>query len=395
MNIAYVSNLISRKRFSELFSFGTSTPGQQVQKYNRLLAQGLSMQPETRVTNVSRAPVSRANTSKVFIKSRKETADGLNFIELGIINLPVIKDFRVLLGAGRAVVSGNYDAVICDLLSLSASYGAIKAAKKLSKKGKKVPVVGIITDLPQFLDRKTGAKPFLKLFGKCTELCDAFIIMTGQMRLVTDGKPCCVIEGMCDIRDKAEFSADAEKLPGRVCVYAGGLESAYNVDKLCRAFANISETVPELSESELRLYGNGALREFIINFSKDHPSVKYMGTVPNGEVLSAEKKAFLLINPRGPEGEFTKYSFPSKNLEYMASGTPMLAYMLPGIPENYKGLFLEFNGDFENSLKEALLTDKKTLEFFGKKARTFVFEEKNNFQRAGDVLKMLQELKNE
>lgn len=48
------------------------------------------------------------------------------------------------------------------------------------------------------------------------------------------------------------------------------------------------------------------------------------------------KKATLLINPRPSNEEFTKYSFPSKNLEYMASGTPLLATDLPGIPAEYK-----------------------------------------------------------
>ena len=55
----------------------------------------------------------------------------------------------------------------------------------------------------------------------------------------------------------------------------------------------------------------------------------------NEEVVSAELEASLLINPRPTHEEFTKYSFPSKNMEYMASGTPVLTTKLPGMPADY------------------------------------------------------------
>ena len=45
--------------------------------------------------------------------------------------------------------------------------------------------------------------------------------------------------------------------------------------------------------------------------------------------------ATLLINPRFSNEEYTKYSFPSKNMEYMASGTPILTTKLPGMPKEY------------------------------------------------------------
>lgn len=45
--------------------------------------------------------------------------------------------------------------------------------------------------------------------------------------------------------------------------------------------------------------------------------------------------ATLLVNSRFTIEEFTKYSFPSKNMEYMASGTPLLTTKLPGMPQEY------------------------------------------------------------
>ena len=51
--------------------------------------------------------------------------------------------------------------------------------------------------------------------------------------------------------------------------------------------------------------------------------------------VAEELKATLLVNPRPTTEEFTIYSFPSKNMEYMASGTPLLTTKLPGMPEEY------------------------------------------------------------
>ena len=37
------------------------------------------------------------------------------------------------------------------------------------------------------------------------------------------------------------------------------------------------------------------------------------------KIVKEEKKSTLLVNPRFTNEEYTKYSFPSKNMEYMAS----------------------------------------------------------------------------
>lgn len=44
--------------------------------------------------------------------------------------------------------------------------------------------------------------------------------------------------------------------------------------------------------------------------------------VPNSGVLKAQSESEILVNPRNDNNEFTKYSFPSKVIEYLGSGTP-------------------------------------------------------------------------
>lgn len=42
-----------------------------------------------------------------------------------------------------------------------------------------------------------------------------------------------------------------------------------------------------------------------------------------------------IVNPRENGEDFTKYSFPSKNMEALSSGIPLIAYKLDGIPNEY------------------------------------------------------------
>lgn len=71
------------------------------------------------------------------------------------------------------------------------------------------------------------------------------------------------------------------------------------------------------------------------NICKRHSNIKYFGVIPNDYVVNKELKATILINPRPTNEEYTKYSFSSKNMEYMVFGTPVLTTKLSGMPEEY------------------------------------------------------------
>ena len=86
---------------------------------------------------------------------------------------------------------------------------------------------------------------------------------------------------------------------------------------------------------ELWLFGDGDYVEEIKKYAEIDKRIKFYGRVSRDEVLKFEKKAHLLVNVRSDREEYTKYSFPSKTMEYMLSGTPVLTSRLPGIPDEY------------------------------------------------------------
>ena len=126
--------------------------------------------------------------------------------------------------------------------------------------------------------------------------------------------------------------------------------------------------------------------------SKDS-RVIYKGVKPNEEVVSAELEATLLVNPRPTHEEFTKYSFPSKNVEYMVSGTPLLTTKLPGMPEEYhKYVYLfeeETTDGYAVAIRKTLGKPMNELLAKGMEAREWVLENKNNISQTARIIELI------
>ena len=98
MDVIYVSCACSIKKFDELFSNSKNIPGQQVQKYNRLLMEGLVLN-NVRVQSVTALPITRKNHYKKFIKSETNTDNGVIYNYLSTINLFIIKNISIFISS--------------------------------------------------------------------------------------------------------------------------------------------------------------------------------------------------------------------------------------------------------------------------------------------------------
>ena len=121
--------------------------------------------------------------------------------------------------------------------------------------------------------------------------------------------------------------------------------------------------------------------------------VFYGGMLLNTQIVEKEQEATLLVNPRPTGEEYVKYSFPSKTMEYMASGTPVLTTVLPGMPKEYHPYVFLLEDESEDGiaakLKEVLEQSEEDLFRKGCEAREFVLKEKNNVIQAKKILDML------
>jgi glycosyltransferase involved in cell wall biosynthesis len=138
------------------------------------------------------------------------------------------------------------------------------------------------------------------------------------------------------------------------------------------------------------LYGVGDFEDELKSICRLWKNVKYFGSLPNDYIVKEQIKSTLLTNPRPTHDEYTKYSFPSKIMEYMASGTPTLTTRLPGIPsEYYEHMYLiedESTIGITKCLKALLLKDTSELHLKGSRAKQFVLTFKNNLLQAKKII---------
>ena len=179
-----------------------------------------------------------------------------------------------------------------------------------------------------------------------------------------------------------------DKYEEKVIIYAGALYEKYGVKSLIEAFIEVKD-----KDARLWLFGDGDLVNEMNTYQEKDSRVKYFGVVPNEYVVREQLKATLLVNPRPSIEEFTKYSFPSKNMEYMASGTPVLTTPLQGMPKEYNDHVYLFEDETVEGMIKTLTTilskDKTELHEKGIRAKEFVLKEKNNVVQAEKILKMI------
>jgi glycosyltransferase involved in cell wall biosynthesis len=273
-----------------------------------------------------------------------------------------------------------------DVLTISLSYGALLGAKLTRRKA-----IGIITDLPQFMP-VAKSKGMLRINQKLLDKADGYILLTQQMNEVVNkkGKPYIVLEGHVDSKMVSKEHKPFEDIKKKV-LYAGSLSKIYGIKNLCEAFASCSK-----EDEELHIYGDGDYAPELKELIRERTNIFYHGNRPNYEVVESELESVLLVNPRPTEGEYTKFSFPSKTLEYMVSGTPVLSAHLEGIPCEYDEFLYYFDDKDPDGLKKSLreILDKpiSELQSRGEKSRAFALNEKNNIKQAEKMLAFLRNI---
>ena len=394
MELLYISTLSSTRMIGQLHKQSGRDPGFAVQKFNRLLAHGL-YENGNNVTILSAPPVGRHNSKKLWWGINEEEENGIVYHYLSFFNLPVIRQIFLTVGSffkvKRLIRKQKVDAVICDVLNAGLCAAAIVACRHTSTQ-----VVGVMTDMPGLMVRfgNNQKMPFItrmatNLMKWSFDKYDKFVFLTEAMNVVnTYNRPYIIMEGMSDT-NMAKRQKVLNQGAEHFVMYAGGLHERYGLKKLTEAFMMVKD-----DNLRLTIFGSGPFAEELQNkYCKEDTRIQFMGVAPNSEVIEMELKATLLVNPRPTEEEFTKYSFPSKNIEYMASGTPLLTTKLPGMPKEYYPYIFLINDEtvegYAEALKKGLAHSDEELYAFGENAKSFVVNNKNNIEQAKRVLQLI------
>ena len=387
MQILYGFSNCTDKKYNELMSGTGLSILRPDQKYHGLLIKGFAKNG-AEVKCFSGLPVNRALTRKIFIREKDETENGVYYHYYNTVNLPLFRQLSIFFCSFFSVLKTKKQdntCIVCDCLNIANAYGMMLAGKL-----KKIPVVTIVTDIPDMMYRGGITRKIANSFFNAV---NGFVLLTEAMneRVNSKEKPHIVLEGHVDNDLQVVKDSEKSEVNGGIkrIIYAGSVMEMYGVKNLVEGFI-----LANLDNCELVIYGNGDYAEALKNTAGEYPCVKYMGVRENDEVVEAEQKAALLVNPRPTAPEYTKYSFPSKNMEYMISGTPVLTTKLPGMPEEYYPYVYLIDDEtpmgISDVLRDIFSRPAEERNERGAMAREFVLLNKSNKVQAGKIIDFLE-----
>ncbi|MCA9621901.1 MAG: glycosyltransferase family 4 protein, partial [Myxococcales bacterium] len=102
-------------------------------------------------------------------------------------------------------------------------------------------------------------------------------------------------------------------------VLAGTLNEANGVGLLLDALKILNDAA-----LRVRIAGQGPMLDAVRQAARDDSRIEYVGFLGLGEVRELYRRSDLLLNLRLTRAVRTRYFFPSKVIEFLASGTPLL-----------------------------------------------------------------------
>ena len=397
MKVLFVGGLFSEKQKKEVYINSKTMPNMAANVHQWNIIDGL--QSHVDIIN----PLFVGNYPKEYRKlyiprTKWSHKKGSLDISPSTINLFGIKQIYRLFTLSAEIRkwikrSNKQDIII--VYSLNTSFlCALRLAQLCNKK---VKTCIIVPDLPYFYINNEGKNAIYrvlktidwKLMVKMIKRIDGFVLLTAQMKdmLHFGKKPFIVSEGVCSIEKRKIYKNISEK----TITYTGTLDREFGVIELIENFMKCAEP-----DWILNIAGGGNAKKTIEEYCKKDRRIHFFGVLTNEEAKELQANSRILVNPRSSKEEFTKYSFPSKTMEYLKSGRPVLMYKLAGIPKEYDSYLLYFKDttseSFQSGLIDLMKKSNAELDEIGARGREFVLNEKNSVvqgQKLTDFLKTL------
>ena len=218
-----------------------------------------------------------------------------------------------------------------------------------------------------------------------TRQYDSFVILSEHLKdvLEINNRPYVITECICD---DTQIASTVKSKSDNIFLYTGTTAEIYGIKNMVDAFIKVPE-------AQLWICGAGDSDDYIRDMATIYPNIKHYGYVGQDVVKRLRDECDFLINPRMPTGTYTKYSFPSKTAEYLASSKPVVMYKLEGIADEYDDYINYIDAidpdGIERQIRSLINMDYSVLVEKGNSAREFMLTNKTAQAQANKILDML------
>jgi glycosyltransferase involved in cell wall biosynthesis len=265
------------------------------------------------------------------------------------------------------------------------SYNAYNVGRKIKEdvfNGTRIPWVPIVAD------SDGSARGRERLYRELAH-ADGAIVLSWGLAKAWHACPVLHLDGgvesgrVCD-----NLSVQSSERTLYPFLYCGATNKWAGIDLLAAAF----EGWPE-QRARLWLCGKGAVVERFPLLMKD-ARVKCFGAVSDDQLDVLASQCYALVNPRPTDLLDNQMNFPSKVLEYLRYGKPVVSTWTEGLDPDYRSMLTVAHGgtvqSLRNAMAETMTWTADDLRRQGEETRQFLLNNRNWERQARRMKKFLE-----
>ena len=363
MTIIYFTTSQEEKDYRSYIGYWKIPLNPSNQNFHNKFIRSLAIKNKVEVISIRPYSVSKMKVAKL----NKETKEDGNItwhylkraggkIYRSLTILPQVKAIMKKMDVKDAVI-------ITDTINTSTCVTANKMGQKYH-----LPVIGVCTDSPSNI-AGTKRSYTMYLLSQAQKYSGYMALTDGLNDLFNpDNKPSYIFEGLVEDR---KFNTKPADNKNPYFFFGGALMERYGIYQLIEAFKILNP-----KDTDLYICGHHGDREMLRSAIKGNTHIKFLGILTMNKVMEYEQRAIASINPRPFTEDLDRFSIPSKTLEYMAMGRPVISVknsiLMEKFPKEVVWVETANPSDLVHGMKEVLKMTESEKEEFGQKAKSRV-----------------------
>jgi len=384
--------MTDKRRSPSILFFGSMAPPDEAQgnpcssysanRFQYELLGGLLESRGGRVTAICPIPLySYPHIARLLVPGRETSPrPGLRIVSPPFVNWGPLKVLSLILTVAVAAMRawtawGRPEIILVYNPYLGYGIPALALSRLL-----KVPVVGIVADLrpPGRVTPGTALRELdSRLQSWLARRFDAMLpFSTHTPRDLGFLKPCVRLDPGISAAEFSRLEPLGSDRCERALFFSGTLNAENGLELLLESFAGTRDRTIQLWIS-----GRGEMQTRVEALAGADPRVRYLGFLERADLLERLRRSLVLVNPRPAGLPENRYNFPSKILEYLATGRPVISLASGDIADEYGAYLIlladEAPGSFARLIDETFRKSPEELDRLGRAGRDHVLREKN------------------
>lgn len=172
-------------------------------------------------------------------------------------------------------------------------------------------------------------------------------------------------------------------------LYAGSLSTVNGIKEMLAALTLLPE-----DEYVIDICGQGSDDCLVEQFAQKHSNCRFHGRVEQTELNRLYENADLAMNFRLPDNDDNDYSFPSKLISYLYSGSLVISSDFSSMPDAYRDfIFIVkdlYPETIANEIERIFMLEETALTDIAARGRSFVLENQSWDQVAKEVISFIE-----